>query len=252
MATTDLQKFAGRPFSFYPPILNIEHNEWTYEEGSWSEVRVRNTKTGEDLWIPRRFLGEVSQVDKPVMIVGLAQELEYSAGMVAPHRRRVIEIPAAGRPESSGQGERRATIPPPSRESPTERRIQRLIVLSLAVAVLGAFLVTLLTRGREGGGRVTFEPVLQADLDLTAEDDYFAVVRKLGEPSRDRWKSGAGERQFRALDYPELGVTVILMGADRESVRYIGAKDRQWRTVHSVKLPGGVNTDSILRALEPF
>ncbi len=252
MASTDLQKFAGRPFSFYPPILNIEHNEWTYQEGSWSEVRVRNTKTGQELWIPRRYLGEVSQVDEPVMIVGLEQELEYAAGMVAPHRRRVIEIPAAGKPAGNAASAALETIPPPSGPSLTERRIQRLILFTLALAVFAAFLVTLLTRGRESGGRVAYEPVLQADLSLTAEDDYFAVVRKLGEPARDRWKPGAGERQFRALDYPELGVTVILMGADRDSARYIGAKDRQWRTVHSVKLPGGVNTDSILRALEPF
>ncbi len=252
MATTDLQKFAGRPFSFYPPILNIEHNEWTYQEGSWSEVRVRNTKTGQDLWIPRRFLGEVSQVDKPVMIVGLEQELEYAAGMVAPHRRRVIEIPAAGKSAESEVGGEPEKIPPPSGPSATERRIQHLILLTLAVAVSVAFLATLLTRGRQSSERVSFEPVLQAELDLTAEDDYFAVVRKLGQPSRDRWKPGAGERQFRALDYPALGITVILMGADRESARYIGAKDRQWRTVHSVKLPGGVSTDSILRSLKPF
>ena len=252
MAPTDLEKFAGRPFSFYPPIVNIEHNEWTYQEASWAEVRVRNTKTGQELWVPRRFLGEVSQVDEPVMIVGLVQELEYAAGMVAPHQRRVIEIPAAGKPAGADEAGAPEKIPPPSGESAAERRIRRLILVSLAAAILAAFLVTLFTRGRESGGRVSFEPVLQADLGLTTEDDYYAVVRKLGEPAQDRWKEGAGERQFRAMDYPELGVTVILMGADRDSAHYIGAKDKRWRTVHSVKLPSGVNSDSILRALEPF
>jgi hypothetical protein len=77
-------------------------------------------------------------------------------------------------------------------------------------------------------------------------------VRKLGDPAEDRWRDEEGERQYRALDYPDLGITVVLMGADRDSVLYIGAKDREWRNVHSVELPGGTNTDSILRSLERF
>src|SRR5215471_7529593 len=84
-----------RPFSFYPPIVGIEHNEWLYRKASWSEILVVNCKTSEEIWISRRYVGEVSRVDDPVLIVGLVRELEYKGGMVVPYQRRVIEMPVA-------------------------------------------------------------------------------------------------------------------------------------------------------------
>ncbi len=248
----DLERFAGRPFSFYPPILNVEHNEWVYEEQSWSELRIRNVKTGSDLWMPRRYLGEISQVEKPVMIVGLIQELVYKGGMLVPHRRRVVEMPGVGAPAPVPGA---LTPPPPkpkSKGSKAEQRIGQLIVACLAVFVLAAVLAVFITRGRETGGRINYEAVLQAEVGLTGADDYFAVVRKLGEPADDRWRPNSSERQYRALEYPDLGITVILMGAEQDDARYIGAKDEEWRTVHSVRLPGGGTTDSIVRNLPEF
>src|SRR5713226_2004423 len=90
-----LEQLGQRPFSFYPAIANIEHNEWMYRQSTWSETLVRNTKTGVEVWVPRRFVGEVSRVDEPVMIVGLLKELEYKAGTLWPAERRVIEMPRA-------------------------------------------------------------------------------------------------------------------------------------------------------------
>src|SRR5580658_2551399 len=90
---TPLDQIGRRPFLFYPAIVGIEHNEWTLRRVSSSEVQVMNTKTAEELWIPRRFLGEVSAIEDPFIIAGLVKELEYKAGAVAPHRRRVIEMP---------------------------------------------------------------------------------------------------------------------------------------------------------------
>ncbi len=58
-----------RPFSFYPPVVGVEHNEWLYKQATWSEILVTNTKTNMEVWVPRRFLGELSKVDEPVMIV---------------------------------------------------------------------------------------------------------------------------------------------------------------------------------------
>src|ERR1700679_712823 len=84
-----------RPFLFYPAILNAGHNEWVYRSATWSDVLVRNTKTNEEVSVPRRYLGEISPVDAPVMIVGLLAELEYRAGVVWPAERRVIEMPRA-------------------------------------------------------------------------------------------------------------------------------------------------------------
>ena len=45
--------------------------------------------------MPRRFLGQVSRIEEPVMVVGLVKELEYKAGALLPHVRRVIEMPRA-------------------------------------------------------------------------------------------------------------------------------------------------------------
>ncbi len=64
-----LGHLAARPFSFYPPILHIEHNEWIFRKATWSELLVVNHKTGAELSIPRHFIGEVSLIDHPVVIV---------------------------------------------------------------------------------------------------------------------------------------------------------------------------------------
>ena len=251
MSTPELDQFAGRRFSFYPPILNIEHNEWTCRKGSWSEVLVHNTKTEMDLWVPRRFLGEISQVDEPVMIAGLNQELEYKGGTVWPHKRRVIHMPRITRPRPAPSAQAKAP-PPKARQSAAEKKIGRLITGALVAGILTTFVFVGLYRGRQSGGRINYKAILQAELELTGQDNYHDVVRKLGTPAEDRWRSEAGERQYRALSYPDLSLTVILMGADRDQVFYIGAKDDDWTNVHSVELPGGSSTDSILRSLERF
>ena len=87
-----LDHLVTRPFSFYPAIVGIEHNEWLYRKANWSEIMVVNCKSGAEIWISRRFIGEVSRVDDPVLIVGLNRELEYKGGMVVPFQRRVIEM----------------------------------------------------------------------------------------------------------------------------------------------------------------
>src|ERR1035441_5763954 len=69
-----LDHLTTRPFSFYPPIVNIEHNEWLFRKATWSEILVVNCKSGAEVWISRRLVGEVSRVDDPVLIVGLKQE----------------------------------------------------------------------------------------------------------------------------------------------------------------------------------
>src|SRR5262252_7063400 len=108
-----LEHLVTRPFSFYPAILNIEHNEWLFRKATWSEILVVNCKTGSEIWIPRRFIGEVSRIDDPVLIVGLNRELEYKAGSVWPYQRRVIEMPmAVGAPTPI------STSAPPDRTSP--------------------------------------------------------------------------------------------------------------------------------------
>jgi hypothetical protein len=247
-----LEQFGQRPFSFYPPVLNIEHNEWVFEKSTWSEILVRNSKTGMELWVPRRYVGEVSRIDEPVMIVGLLKELEYKAGFVAPHERRVISMPAAARSSPAEEEEE----PTPSEsaaslrmESPAEGRIGRLIVGTLVFGVLACFVVISIFRGR-AGDRIHYETIIQSSLGLNGADDYHAVVRKLGSPTSEAWLSEEGTLQYRALHYRDL--TVILMGTERNKELYIGAMNKEWKPVDTVQLPNGRNTGSMLRTLRRF
>jgi hypothetical protein len=100
--------------------------------------------------------------------------------------------------------------------------------------------------------RVVFTGKDQLYLDLSGRDDYLAVVQRLGKPATDRWQSESGALQYRALGYPDRKYTVILMGADRRSVLYIGTLDDHWRPVHSVDLRSGGTTASLLRELPRF
>ncbi len=90
---TPLEHLGGRRFVFYPAIRNIEHNEWLYRRATWSECVVANMRTGEEFWIPRQFLGDVSYTDEGLMVVALGRELEWRAGVVMPRQRAVIEFP---------------------------------------------------------------------------------------------------------------------------------------------------------------
>jgi len=242
-----LEQFGPRPFSFYPPILNVEHNEWMYRKSTWSEVLVVNTKTREEVWVPRRFLGEVSRIDEPVMIVGLMKELEYKAGKVWPYERRVIEMPRSAAAPHPAAEHPSAAAPGPSPLSRAETRIGLFIAAVLALAIGLTYLVVSI-----GRGRVEFRAVEQADLQLTAEDDYHSVVRKLGPPAEDHWREGGGERQYRALRYPQRRLTIILMGVERDQAIYLGAMNDQWKVVHSVRHAGRGDTRALLESLKRF
>ncbi|MEZ5356927.1 MAG: hypothetical protein R2762_30170 [Bryobacteraceae bacterium] len=137
-------------------------------------------------------------------------------------------------------------------DSSAESRIGRMILIALAAAILLTFVIVGVTRRKSSVESIEYKGIMQAELGLTSKSDYFDVVRKLGEPAQDRWKDETGERQYRALSYPKHNAIIILMGPDRNQIRYIGAKDFDWKTIHSVELPGGHNTDSILRSLPRF
>lgn len=242
-----------RPFSFYPPIVGIEHNEWRAREATWSEILVSNTKSDHTLWVPRRYIGEISRVEEPVMIVGLKKELEHKAGGVWPHEKRVLAMPPISTAPVATSDEP-APAPPPGpmnmrMETSAESRIGRMILMSLVAAIAVLAVAVAFYRGRTSGESVEFRSVLQSDLGFTAQDDYFAVVRKLGEPRQDRWRSDQGELQFRFLQYPDRQLTVILMGSDRKNARYIGCLNKDGLVIDSIDLPGGVNTAAMIRRL---
>ena len=250
-----LAQLDRRPFSFYPAILNAGHNEWVYRHATWSDVLVRNTKTNEEVPVPRRYLGEISRVDAPVMIVGLLAELEYREGVVWPAERRVIEMPRAvndaPRPRLSQSAAGRATVVGIRLESDRTSRVGRVVVAGVALGVAGCVLAISLFRGGVIATRAFYAPMSQVDLPLGAGDDRPSVVRALGQPAEDRWLAGS-EEQYELLAYPRRRLYVILMGHDRHGARYIGAMDWSWRPAHAVDIAGYGSSYSLLRRLPRF
>lgn len=249
-----LEHLGNRKFSFYPPILNIERNEWTYHQATWSEILVTNVHSGQEVWVPRRFLGEVSRVEDPVLIVGLNKELEYSAGAVWPHRRRVIEMPVAVNdrptpaPGPTGAPKTPAPVIGIKLES-TEARTGKMVVGVLTVGVVGCLALATIARQAQFRQRVVYTAHDQSYFELARDDDYFAVMRKLGQPASDRWSSQSGAVQYRVLGYPTRGYTVVLFGADRGSARYIGTVDAQCNPVHGISYSDGASSAAMLRTV---
>lgn len=253
----ELDDLLHRAFSFYPPIVGIEHNEFLLKSGTWSEMLVENTKTHEELWIPRRFFGALSKVDDPVIIVGLNRELEYKSGSVWPFERKVLDMPAP--PKPIGAAPPPSSSPEPSAlgrimggaPSGTESKISKLIGVAFGSVVLLVGLVFALVK-LTPSAKPTFSAKDQSYLELTREDDAFAVARKLGPPAEEAWRPTEGELQYQRLSYPERGYTIILMGTDRKSARYIGTMNQAWQPLHYVEFARGASTASLLRGLKQF
>jgi hypothetical protein len=252
-----LDHLVTRPFSFYPPIIGIEHNEWLFRKATWSEILVVNCRTSNEVWIPRRFMGEVSRVEDPVLIVGLTRELEYKGGTVWPYQRRILQMPVAVNAPAPVEPEIPVDRGKPApivgiRLERSDKAVFKMIGIALAVAI-GLYIVAV-NLSRIGDIRqrtVTFSASDQSFLELSRNDDYTAIVQKLGQPVSDRSRE-VGTIQFRALGYPDRKYHVILMGSDPRTSRYIGVLDDNWRPIHSVELHGGGTTLSLLRDLQRF
>lgn len=91
---------AARTFSFYPAIVGVAHNEWRLRQTTWQDWIVVNSRTHAELSVPRRFVGEISSTDHPVLIVGLLRELKCVNGVALPYSRTVIEMPVAAGAEN--------------------------------------------------------------------------------------------------------------------------------------------------------
>jgi hypothetical protein len=253
-----LEALSGRRFAFYPAIRNIEHNEWTIEQATWSEILAKNVFTAQEIWIPRSHLGKISSVDQPVLIVGLNRELEFKAGAIFPFRDRVVSMP--GRPEPRSAASQAEPSPPPQAwaggaDSKTVSLIAKTVAGGVAVLLLASLF---LFRDVRNPLEVLFgrgSPATdQRYLGLTAADGYHEVAGKIGPPERAEWITGEGaELQFQALWYPSRRYVVLLMGGERETARYIGTlHDPSRKVLDSAQLRGGGNASSLLRNLPPF
>jgi hypothetical protein len=250
-----LEALRNRPFSFYPAVLNIEHNKWQYRKATWSDVLVVNARTGQEIWIPRRFLGEISRIEDPVVIVGLLKELEYKQGAIWPHRRRVIEMPiAVGAPALPLSPTQRAGPAPVvgiRLESNTESHFLRTVGGALVLGIVAAYVAVNFYRDSVPRPRSAHMAKGGTYLSLTAQDDYNAVVRKLGAPARDRWLRPAGGTRCRALWYPDHAFTIVLMAANGHDATYIGTLDANWNPLYSVGI-ARADSGALLRAVPRF
>lgn len=246
-----LEELGNRPFSFYPPILGIVHNEWTYRKATWSEILVINRKSGLEVYLPRVFVGELSRIEEPVAIVGLNKELEYKAGAIVPHVRRVIQMQrAVNQGPTFGRESRLSSGPAPvvgiRLEHKSESKIGRMLIVATAIAVTIVVGAVALFQGSTR--RVPYTAVMQSNIQFAPTDDYNAVVKRLGIPANDQWRASMGELHHRRLAYPKLGINVILMGSDRDHARYIGQLDGEGRVVQSTDS----NMAVMLRQLRKF
>ena len=243
-----LAELGRRPFSLYPAIVGIQHNQWFLRRATLLEIEVVNTKSKVEVMIPRRFVGEVSRVEAPVMIVGLIKELEYKAGAVVPHRRHVIEMPRA----VNGSVPRRRPV---WNEQPgavveirldrgPESRPGRRLLGSIAAGLLACVGVGIGVRDGHVGTRSGFPPAAHRDMPLDAQDDYRSVVNKLGSPAYDRWQTVNGVTYHR-LFYPRRSLVVILAGDTHENARYAGTTAFDGREIQSAT-PGRLD-DPLLR-----
>lgn len=246
---TPLQHLGGRRFSFDPPIRNLQPNEWLYRTATWSEFVVMNARSGQEIFIPRMFLGEVSGVDEPVMIVGLNRELEWKSGAIMPRERRVIELPVAvndSRPLPA-EAPRLAPVINIRLEPASETRTWKWIGVAF---VLGAVVTTIIANiawQSQTHPRADIYRSGRPWLQLSAGDDYSSTVRKMGVPSSVRSRM-AGGRVFESLVYNTRRYSVILMGASPGDVHYIGTIDTRGRVLDAIRLVDGSNSALLLHS----
>jgi hypothetical protein len=242
-------------FSFYPAIVGVQHNEWILRRATWTDILVANAKTSEEIVIPRRFVGEVSSIEAPFRIVGLVKELEYREGMVLPHRRSVIEMPRAVN-DFSQSNLRPAMYARPAgvvaiRAEPSgDSRFWRVLRGSVAAGILACLGVIFVVRDAHLGTRFGWTSPTPRLPNLSQQDDYSSVVRKLGNPTSDRWyRSAFGSGGYRRLWYSRRGVTLILTGASPDNARYAGTLNRDGEIVQSVDagLVNELNSGPVLR-----
>jgi hypothetical protein len=255
------ESFAGRAFSFYPAIRNVEYNEWTYGRETWSEILFVNSKTGQEIWIPRHFIGRISSAEEPVLIVGLKWELELKGGAVWPFERRLIEMPGPPGPGAHAASPKAEAGPGPLPPVPasTDSQMGRLILYAVAMGLGACLLVVLFAfegapRPQDWLRRRAPATKDQQYLTLNREDTYHDVVRKLGPPDREQWITPESAAvHFHALWYSQRSYVVVLMGAERGGVRYIGTIHAATRApLDEVPLPGGGSTGAMLRTLPKF
>lgn len=240
-----LDTLCGRSFSFFPPILNLPHNQWRYRESTWSEFSVINTASGEEIWIPRIFLGEISLIDEPVAIVGLRRELEWKAGTISAVRRTVIEMPLAvndvGLMNDVRRPQRQASTAPviPIRlEPPARVRRGRKIGVAVMLGAVGMTFVADVARQVDWQRRAEAFRFARAWRRISPGDTFHTVVTKVGTPSGDKAFTNTEGLRFRVLSWPRRQLRIVLMATGSEEEHYLGTVDGDGQVLQFVQVSG--------------
>ncbi|MBV8452816.1 MAG: hypothetical protein JOZ29_11150 [Deltaproteobacteria bacterium] len=148
LVPSPLDYVGRRRFAFYPAIRNATPNEWVLGTGSRTEVQVINAELGYELWIPRQYVGAVSEGDGALLIVGLTKEIDLLEGSLQPRVKRVIEMPQNRvEPQKPAAGPLRTAAPAPvigiRLEQTEPSRMSRAVVVLCIAAVLTALLAAL-------------------------------------------------------------------------------------------------------------
>jgi hypothetical protein len=250
-----LQDLGGRRFSFYPPIRNIEHKQWIYRRATWSECVVANMRTGEEICIPRMFIGEISEVDEQV-VIGLSRELEWAEGAIISRVRRVIELPVAvnhvrtsgSAPSSELRAHRLAPVINIRLEPKSEIKAGKWFGAALVLGVTVCTIMGNIARQSQAHERADFFRASRSYLQLSGQDDYDSIVRKLGKPSEDRSQTADG-RSFRRLGFPARHFWVVLIGKTEADARYAGTLDMHGRVLDTVRMADGSTSELALGSL---
>lgn len=258
-ADPQFELLVGRTFAFFPAIRNFEHNEWTLEKQTWSEVLVKNARTDDETWVPRSHIGEIASSEKPIVIVGLLRELQYKAGAVVPYRPPVVAMPApVGATQPRHENEQEPAVPKRG-NSAADTETFSFIAKAAAVAVA---LVVLFVMFRFSSGENPIAALFRTDtttadqmyLGLTGADSYASVISRVGQPAEDQWLGEEdADLQIQVLSYPSRRYFVVLMGGTRADARYIGTLHAPSRRIlDAARLSRGGNTASLLRNLPQF
>jgi hypothetical protein len=250
---TPLQQLGGRRFSFYPPIRNIDHNEWLYRRSTWSESVVVNMRSGDEVCIPRMFIGEVSITEDPVIIVGLTRELEWNEGVVVPHQRRVIELPVAVNDMRPGpvRQSRPAQVVNIRLEPKREFAAAKWVGVVLALGAVAFTIVASVARQAQTHLHTDLFRAAQPYQQFGPGDDYFSIVAKLGVPAKDRSITANG-RVYRMLTWPDRNYSVVVAGSTAVGGRYAGTIDLHGRVLHAAPFVDGSTSEPVLRAMPAF
>ena len=190
-----------------------------------------NTSSGEEVCIPRSFVGDVS-ANAPVVIVSLNRELEWRDGIAVPYSRPVVELPLAVndcvpvvRPH------RPAPVVSIRLEPRAPVHTGRKAVVVVMLGVVAAAIVADAVRPGEMRDRIDAMRVSRVWQQLKPGDDYSAVVAKLGQPGAQRTYVDDNGVVFRSLDYPSRRFTAILEGRTAGEARYVGSLDARGRVL---------------------